>query len=892
MAFTTKLVRFAIAAYICLVVASACVATTNTFTVTVPKRTAKGNPVTLDVNAYPIMKMKVIVQVDTDNPVTFSIQDPWGGGVKTIGPLSPGGPATSFTFFTPAPAGASVPADVVIFPPSAAAPTDPSYRKYILLFDLNADFNLGVPCTGVMSADEPWTISATGGNFTKVCVQSINSSISGATSCPSSPLGTVPISGKVAGVGGLPNSMLGCRPGLDCILVLDHSGSMQSQDLNPMGSQPKINSLHTSVTTLVQAWDAIRTLETSVGGTPPINSPNDQIGVILFDTNADWWSVLGAGLNSFPTAEPVILANINNVSPNTNTAIGKGLQLADPVFPAAPDANRHVVFLMTDGIQNTDPYIGVDSLVTPTQILTYFSATPSVTTPLPHQNNYQVYVTSIGTSTAVDPSKIQPLATAGRGFYTNAETDSAKLNTFFTEGLQNFLQFSTQQTVRIIGDSVTPGTPYVPARGFPLSTTSQSAVFVLTWDVRRSSTMKLTITPPGGGKPIVKLSQDGTLILGIPLPPPAPYDPLGNWNIQIDAGGVGGVIGLKGRPAGTANNSYKMTPVSLATNAAQTPPNAQPVPFNFIALADDVSVNSKLAIVPGDYAPTDLIKLQVNVTEFGQSVKNIGTVVAKLVKPGVSIGDLLSQSTAGTNPTNPGDTGTPAQNKLDNTLQANPSLLATLSDTVTLYDDGKPQHGDAKAGDGIYSALYPSQLPGHYNFLFLAEGKSKSSGNFSRMQFQTVYVHSAPDGNNTAITANVTTAASGNTLNIIMTPRTKAGDRMGPGWANYFWFTATGQTPFKPKDNLDGTYTAALGFTGSRPPAVALHFLHVPVIIVDSVTPSQLPVPLGNGNVVIKNVLKSKNCWEKLFGTMLFPLLGGFSLIGLVAYLPKLRRKT
>lgn len=75
---------------------------------------------------------------------------------------------------------------------------------------------------------------------------------------------------------------------------------------------------------------------------------------------------------------------------------------------------------------------------------------------------------------------------------------------------------------------------------------------------------------------------------------------------------------------------------------------------------------------------------------------------------------------------------------------------------------------------------------------------------------------------------------------------------MGPGWANYFWLTAPGVTPFKPIDNLNGAYTARTQFTGA-PPAVKLHFLRVSTVIDDSVTADNLPVPLDDRNVM-KNV--------------------------------------
>jgi hypothetical protein len=100
-------------------------------------------------------------------------------------------------------------------------------------------------------------------------------------------------------------------------------------------------------------------------------------------------------------------------------------------------------------------------------------------------------------------------------------------------------------------------------------------------------------------------------------------------------------------------------------------------------------------------------------------------------------------------------------------------------------------------------------------------------------------VRPLPDGGNTDVQATV--IAKG-TLQIVMTPRGVSGDCLGLGWANYFWFTALGVKPFKAKDNLDGSYTATLNFTG-KPPKVSVHFENALAVIGDSVTDNQLPSP-------------------------------------------------
>src|SRR4029077_20612182 len=107
------------------------------------------------------------------------------------------------------------------------------------------------------------------------------------------------------------------------------------------------------------------------------------------------------GLDTFNTKlRNLIFNNVTQVPASGATAMGQGILKADSVF-TTNTGNRKVVLLMSDGIQNIDPMIGVDSFVTPTKLNTYNQATPNSTTLVPHQANYQTYAVTIGTSSAV-----------------------------------------------------------------------------------------------------------------------------------------------------------------------------------------------------------------------------------------------------------------------------------------------------------------------------------------------------------------------------------------------------------------------------------------------------------------------------------------------------------
>jgi hypothetical protein len=125
----------------------------------------------------------------------------------------------------------------------------------------------------------------------------------------------------------------------------------------------------------------------------------------------------------------------------------------------------------------------------------------------------------------------------------------------------------------------------------------------------------------------------------------------------------------------------------------------------------------------------------------------------------------------------------------------------------------------------------------------------------------------------TEITTSVDFEPDGSSLVVSMTPRTLSRSRMGPGWANYFWFTTPAGDAFKPTDNLDGTYTATIPFSGNTPPSVALHFLRVSAVIGDTVEPDQLPVSLGPETQIHPDITDACRCGIGICGSGSFCVL-------------------
>lgn len=795
---------------------------TSSFNINVPKTTPPQLPLEI---------LSITVDLTADQAVSFTLNCPTAKPPQSVsvGPYGPSStspgvpyPAINFT-------GGATPDAVIVTPTlNTGGANDPLRLRYQFFLYLNTDHDSN--CTNLMSADETWTISASPAN-----------SIAGAAiasfwrpGCGNSTVPVVAGADAVATIqGGQGGGQLGnptARPGVDAVLVLDRSGSMASPATLTAATPTRIDELQQAVGEFAAVWSALRSREATTTG---FTEPTDNIGVTLFDNLIQWWPVLPtAGLNAFDPVSATIQspANLATISWRGSTSIGGGLLQGDSALNAADPTRRRVLLLMSDGLQNTDPMVGVMG----NQVVTYNQATPNMTTPLPNQANYQVYAVTVGPSSLVDASINQQVASATNGFYTNSETDATLLDQFFLELLQNFVRFTSWETFRLIEAQLTQAAPIYTAT-VPVSSTT-TIVGVVLRPTQPGVVLLLAVTPPGETTPQYATAYNAPAVLTFSVPTSAAYNYTGNWTIVVQQGYF-----LEGvaSPGATAARAVRAAAVTSA------PP--QPLSFNLAVVGDDIGLRSDLSIVRNDYVPGQPIQFAVTATEFGQPVKGIGSqsgdrMVVEVVKPGVGVGDLLASSTAPTTEPFATDPIGAARAKLQNQVTANPASLTRVSgDVVTLTDDGT----------GVYRGSYAVTTPGHYNFLFGVQGRGGKVGGFSRQQLKTVYVRAKPDATATTIQTSTQTVSGHKQLTISFTPRTLGGSRLGPGWANYFWLTTPGHTPFKAVDNMNGSYTAILPYTGLTAPPVALNFIDVALFIGDSVSPANLPVPLGGGTVLV-----------------------------------------
>jgi hypothetical protein len=783
-----------------LLAAQPAAAAVNNLTVVVPRK---------PLPQLQIGQIVVTVQVDTEAAIGFTVTPPTGVAQGT-GNLTPG----------PAPAGVNLlfGADLVqVMPPDTTGlgASDPRRRNYRFVLTPASDF--GANCETVMGGNETWTIAVTGGasRITDACSVSFDENIGG-NQCNGT-LRVVPNGEPFAELGGISSQEQTCRFGLDAMLVLDRSGSMgwEARPADPPGpSNVRIVSLRNAVASFVSTLTTVRSTETTNFGT----APTDNVGVVIFNQNAADLPGLAAGLNTFNAATPTAInTGIGGTAPSGSTSIGDGVFAADAYLGGAAAANRRrVILLMSDGQQNTDRLLGAD--VAASRVFTH---PPGTACPpgdvscvdLANLGTYQIYAVTVGLGVGPAAEQLnQDVALATGGFYLNSEDDAGELTAFFGGLLQNFLETATWQTVLSGFDSADPATPFTVR--VPITSTSQAVAVTLTPRAAGRG-FCLRVTPPGAPpRPPVC----GTGVLSTSVTPADIARHLGgNWEIEVEA-------------------------------------RVAPQEFHLLVLADDMGTGARVVTSSASHAPGDPIRVEARLSDLGGPIVGLdpNRLRVTLASPTTTIGELLATSGAGTSLPTPDDGAIDAANaKVQNEVERNPAALAMTTGGVSLRDDGTG--GDRTAGDGIYSAEFMVTQYGNVDLLVTLAGTS-AGGAFLRQKNETVHLRAIPDGTATEVSTQVASTADGRQLVIQVVPKTRFGFRIGPGWGNYLWFTTpTGQT-IKPRDNLDGSYTARVPFSGSTSPAVDLHVLTDSVVITDLVPPEKLPQPLDDSNVLVADI--------------------------------------
>jgi hypothetical protein len=604
-------------------------------------------------------------------------------------------------------------------------------------------------------------------------------------------------------VGGKPSGTDKGRHGLDVMLVLDKSGSMGDTVpaiLSPSGDI-KMDVLKTTVKQFIDAWKA---------DAPP-GSEDDRLGVTFFQSpGADDPLLFGgvflvprgpAGVSPHPWNQ--IKTQIDARSDGGSTDLGDGIREAIRRWKLDPKNDPNIV-VMTNGIQNDGNMVGVDG---GTGLRTLKG--PAAADPVVPLINQRMPIQTIGVGAEADvQSTLLDEVASQTGGVSNLKTVST-MDFGFISSLVSILKGNTISIISQEEKTLAAGASTGAPTTVDLNPAVSRAIFILGWfGPANANALDLQIFRPGNVQvtPVSKETSSFYTVQTVDLPTTGPA---GQWTAKVVRSG-----------ASTA-----------------------PILHHLTVLAADGRFAYRIDFAKIDPATGEPIILRVDVSDKGSPLPALGTAITARVKRPLSpLGSVLrsfnvSPSVLTTNPPGHDPDSFPNQytRKLFNFL--NTSQAGTIQSTedpqpITLFDDGQAEHGDDKAGDGVYSLKYTNtKTPGLYKFKLLIDINNVSLGKISRFEErETVVAVRVPDAKQSEVLATRETPSS---YRIDIVPADRFGNFLGPGFAEAIRLTLSGGGTVGTSitdERENGTYTIRItGIPSGADPVVVVKVSNVEI---------------------------------------------------------------
>lgn len=581
-----------------------------------------------------------------------------------------------------------------------------------------------------------------------------------------------------------PGSSPECRPLLDFTLVLDFSDSMN--DVEACDAPPqdvKIDVLKQAVPAFLNAWE-------------PFAVPGDRIGIMYFDSDAHPQST--PLLKDFLTNKAALLADVAARPTGIMTALGPGVLLAADSFDNR--VRKHHMVVLSDGMQNVSPQIvsvgdpdgdGVNEHHV-VNVPSFFTSPTVPEQPGTHLESFgaPMHTLSIGSAPGtVYDELLAAVAEETGGLHQHTCVPQVELESFLANSLVEALKGDTVELVgyetgSLAGDSRAE-------HRFPINGSATRAAFLLSWSGGSGEDLVLRVYSPDGqelsiapyrtgGASFERVALQFPLFLGH-----APLAFAGDWRVVVER-----------RSSGS------------------------PVLYRTYLLVDDAALEYDLSIRPSLLQPGMPLPLRARVTEASRALSP-KTVRATVLRPRTSVGNLLREAKIteadrlriAKELTQRELLVSPLAATWEAAFRKNLSLLQPLAEEVELFDDGLQEHGDEKAGDGTYSALYrETKVPGEYQVRFEVAGDSPLHGPYQRTKTTsaTVAIQEVPETEVDIKVIRRWWQKSGR-VQVTVTPRDRFGSYLGPGYADRLQIKAPGAKALGPlNDRLDGTYTQEL----------------------------------------------------------------------------------
>ena len=590
------------------------------------------------------------------------------------------------------------------------------------------------------------------------------------------------------------------RNPVDIVLALDVSGSMGLPVPGSTLNLQKLALLQQAVELFVRTW-AIHAI------------PNDRIGVLYFSTNLSTVPGL-AGLVDVPANSNALIASVNGQTPQVCTAIGGVIQSAFQLLSGGD--HKKVIILFTDGEQTHNPMVdeeGVPSKLKIKQLaggatvpfggywcLGATAATdPAGAAVVPDgqlilDHGIQIHTIGVGVGGATFEDLIDRVSSETSALHHFTSAPDEDLDIFFTNDLINSLKTASLEIVKT--DRGALGRAMTQTLSVPVNASSTFLSLVISWKGEvNPSAMQVTVRAPNGSLVApTKADQGGfykVLKYEFPLkvkrgPPPSP---VGNWSVTLAS------------RASTDALLYQLT-----------------------AFVDERCFHYDFGFERQEYGPGDAIRLTATLTQKGKPLPKADGVWVDVTAPTYSANTVLAaalsraKATQGGPDMKPSDSMkgagdlTPFDRMVASVIGSDPRLAEQLraktSTRVALYDDGRKEHGDAKAGDGIHSNLLAAtQVAGPYQFRFHVLTPT-ACGRVERTETTGTQVMPRTfDAKLSCITVKVQKTLA----TLTVRPQDRFGNLLGAGKAGAIdVLVSTGRLQGPVVDNLDGTYSQVI----------------------------------------------------------------------------------
>ena len=555
---------------------------------------------------------------------------------------------------------------------------------------------------------------------------------------------------------------------IDVVLILDRSGSMS---LAGMSGTTKMAEAKEAGGLFVSLLDAGRT---------------HRVGLVSFSTT----SSNERGLDAVASARAPLIGTggkIPLLAAGGSTTIGGGLLTAVSQFPpSTPAANTRAVLLMSDGLENTFPWIS--------------NAEASLASSV-------VHVVGFGTEANLDGAKLTQFALRHNGLYMRAH-DGLALEKFFALAFGHIFDYDAQFDPEY--DLATGVYESAPVTVNVCGETTFIAV--AGWNGAGAS-LELRITAPAGATVITAATAGVTAGRGatwthlrFALPFAGHHD--GAWTVQVV------------RPAGRGEFSAPAPALRyFLTTFVEGGPYLRPLMRRHFYTGDVVNPRVELRYDDGDLVHDAVVTLEVTVPSRGTGDLLFG----QRLRPPVTVdGDVIDARAA---------------TLIDMEREHGAELVPASARSFDLFDDGLHDDGGMES-DGVFGNPIGDLTRYEGNYTFHARATYGDACVAARETTWSAYVSVGIDSTHTTLTTSYQTTLpdSRDVIRVTIIPRDRFGGALGPGRGGSFTVQpCPGSSPDGGVvDEGDGTYTQVIVFdpTAGYEPGVAIAQPDRPTVIV------------------------------------------------------------